>query len=148
MNKSSYELPEAIDAKESEYLYLDKSTIRGAGKGLFTSIPIYKNEIIAVFKGKIISNQEAARRAKLHLDGYFVSMLDGTIMDSKDVHCFAKYANDAEGLETKNSKNNSHITVDEDGNVCLVAIRNIRANEEIFCPYGKEYWKNFNRNNQ
>ena len=145
MKKSSYELPEAIDAKESEYLYLDKSSIRGAGKGLFTSIPIYKNEIISLFKGKILSNEEAARRAKKNLDGYFVSMLDGTIMDSKDVNCIAKYANDAEGLETRNAKNNSHITVDEEGNVCLVAIRNIRANEEIFCSYGKKYWKNFSK---
>lgn len=64
MKKSSYELPEAIDAKESEYLYLDKSSIRGAGKGLFTSIPIYKNEIISLFKGKILSNEDCVRRAE------------------------------------------------------------------------------------
>jgi uncharacterized protein len=26
-------------------------------------------------------------------------------------------------------------------NVCIEALRNIRANEELFCSYGKGYWK-------
>jgi SET domain-containing protein len=136
-------IPDAIDAKESEYLYVDASVLKEAGKGLFTSIKIYKNEVISLFKGEILSNSEAALRARKNLDGYFINLLDGTIMDSNKVKCFAKYANDAEGLSTMKFRNNSRISLNENEDVCLVALRNIKVGEEIFCSYGKEYWKKF-----
>jgi hypothetical protein len=135
--------PDKIDAKEADYLYLKASEILGAGNGLFTSIQIYKNEVISLFKGEILSLAESALRAKNKKDGYFINMLDGTIMDSMDVKCFAKYANDAEGYASISCKNNAVIALDEDDRVCLVALRNIRVGEEIFCSYGKKYWKNF-----
>jgi SET domain-containing protein len=143
MNNDADIIPDAIDAKEVEYLYLNHSELKGAGKGLFTSIKIYKDEVISLFKGEILSDKEAAFRAKNNLDGYFINMLDGTIMDSNKVKCFAKYANDAEGFSTMKFKNNSKITLDENEEVCLVALRNIKVGEEIFCSYGKEYWKKF-----
>ena len=89
----SIESPDKIDAKESDYLYIKESQIPDAGKGLFTSILIYKNEIISVFKGEILSVEETEIRAKNGMDRYFINMLDGTIMDSMKVKCFAKYAN-------------------------------------------------------
>lgn len=137
------ELPDKIDAKESDYLYLKSSGIIGAGKGLFTSIQIYKNEIISVFKGELLSNKEAHFRANNKVDGYFIKMLDGSIMDSMHVKCFAKYANDSEGFSKTLFKNNSKIALDENNQVCLVSTRIININEEIFCGYGKAYWKNF-----
>ncbi len=146
MKKYTDELPDKINAKESDYLYLGDSKIIGAGGGLFTSIHIYKNEIISLFKGEILSNAEATKRARLNMDGYFISMLNGTIMDSKYIKCFAKYANDAEGLAVLKFKNNSKISLDENNNVCLIAIRDIKISEEIFCGYGKAYWKKFKLN--
>ncbi len=137
------ELPDIIDAKESDYLYLKTSGIINSGKGLFTSIRIYQNEVISIFKGEILSNKEAALRAQHKQDGYFISMLDGSIMDSMHINCFAKYANDSEGFKKNSFKNNSKIALDEKNQVCLVATRDIKINEEIFCGYGKAYWKNF-----
>jgi SET domain-containing protein len=137
------ELPDAIDAKESEYLYLKTSGILNSGKGLYTSIRIYKNEVISLFKGEILSNKEAVIRANARKDGYFINMLDGSIMDSMHIKCFAKYANDHEGFMKTGIKNNAKISLDENNNVCLVALRPIKINEEIFCGYGKAYWKNF-----
>lgn len=139
----SIESPDKIDAKESDYLYIKESQIPDAGKGLFTSVLIYKNEIISVFKGEILSVEEAGIRAKNGMDRYFINMLDGTIMDSMKVKCFAKYANDSEGLVKTNFKINSTITLDDDNNVCLVAIRDISIEEEIFCSYGNKYWRKF-----
>jgi hypothetical protein len=130
-----------IDARESDYLYIAGSQIPGAGDGLYTAIPIWKHEIIAVFKGKMLSLDEADKRAKQGFNKYFINMSDGTIMDSMYVKCFAKYANDAEGLVKTGTGPNSVITLDDDNRVCLVAIRDIRAGEEIFCSYGKRYWK-------
>lgn len=130
-----------IDARESDYLYIAGSQIPGAGDGLFTAIPIWKYEIISVFKGEMLSQDEADKRAKAGNNKYFMNMPDGTIMDSMHVKCFAKYANDAEGLVKSGSGPNSVITPDDNNRVCLVAIRDIRAGEEIFCSYGKRYWR-------
>ena len=133
-----------IEALESDYLYIKPSQIENAGNGLYTAIDIYKNETISLFKGKIITNKEAEKRVKQHKDRYFINLLDGSIMDSMDVDCFAKYANDAQGLSNNNFKNNAEITLDDDENVCINAIKAITSGQEIFCSYGKPYWKKHN----
>jgi SET domain-containing protein len=130
-----------IESKEPDYLYINESHIPGSGKGLFTAIPIYKDEVISIFKGRILSDKEAQYRATNGEDQYFINMPDGTILDSMKVKCYAKYANDAMGFVKTKYKNNSTITLDEQGNVCIVATRNIAVGEEIFCSYGNKYWK-------
>ena len=130
-----------IDAKEEDYLYIHKSQIENSGNGLFTAIEIYKEEIISIFKGKIITNTEAESIVKLNEDKYFINLLDGKILDSNTVDCFAKYANDSNGFIKSKYKNNSKISLDEANNVCLIATKNIKSNEEIFCSYGNRYWK-------
>lgn len=130
-----------IDADESDYLYTDPSQIPGAGNGLFTAIKIYKNEVIAVFHGEILTKEEQEKRSSENEQAYFVVLLNGKIMDSKHTECFAKYANDAEGLTKSVFKNNSFITLDEKDRPCIVASRTIKAGEEVFCSYGKGYWE-------
>ncbi len=130
-----------IDAPESDYLYINPSQIVNSGYGLYTAIDIYKEEIIALFKGKILSNSAAIKRAKEGNDRYFINLLNGRIMDSMHAKCFAKYANDANGLIKSNFKNNTVITLDDHDRVCLQALRDINAGEELFCNYGKRYWK-------
>ena len=132
-----------IEASESNYLYTSISQLPNSGNGLFTAINIYKDEIIAVFKGEILTNLQAKLRAKKGNNKYFINMIDGTIMDSMKVKCFAKYANDASGFSIKPSgfKNNAKIALDDYNNVCLIASRNIKTGKEIFCSYGKKYWE-------
>jgi len=130
-----------IDAKEKDYLFVASSQIPNAGKGLFTAISIYKDEVVSIFKGEILSKQEAKTRSENGKDSYFINMLDGSIMDSNMVKCFAKYANDAEGKIKSKFKCNSIISINEDLQVCIVASRDIKAGEEIFCSYGKGYWR-------
>ncbi|MDQ3141572.1 MAG: SET domain-containing protein-lysine N-methyltransferase [Bacteroidota bacterium] len=130
-----------IDAPESDYLYKSKSQIPDSDNGLFTAIDIYKDEIIAIFKGKILTAMEAKKRAREGNDRYFINLQDGSIMDSMNATCLAKYANDANGLTKSNFKNNAVITIDDNDKVCIMAIRNIKAGEELFCSYGKKYWK-------
>lgn len=134
-----------IEAKEQDYLYSKESQIPGSGNGLFTAISIYKDEVISIFKGKIISDKEAQQSAANGDDRYFINMPDGTIMDSMMVKCFAKYANDALGLVETTYRNNSKITLDENGRVCIVATEKIAIGAEIFCGYGNGYWKNIRK---
>ncbi len=130
-----------IQAEESDYLYIQISQLQNSGNGLFTAIDIYKEEIISLFKGEVLSDVEAELRAKNKASHYFMNLLDGTILDCKNTDCFAKYANDASGFSKSDFKNNAKITLDENHNVCLIAIRKIKSGEEIFCDYGKKYWK-------
>ena len=130
-----------IEAPESDYLYIQDSQITNAGKGLFTAIDIYPNEIISLFKGEILTDKDAQKRVSEGNDRYFINMLDGSILDSMHVDCFAKYANDAEAFSKLEFKNNSKITLDDDDNVCIVATKKIKSQQEIFCSYGVKYWK-------
>jgi SET domain-containing protein len=139
--EDQYMQTDSIEALESDYLYIKSSQIKNAGQGLYTAIDIYKNEIISLFKGEIISDKEAEKRAQLNHDKYFINLLDGSILDSMHKDCFAKYANDAKGLSQSNFKNNAAITLDNDNNVCIRATKKIKFGNEVFCGYGKRYWK-------
>ena len=130
-----------INAEETDYLYVKISLIPNSGNGLFTAIAIYKDEIISVFKGEILNDAKAEKIVKQGNDKYFMNLLNGSILDCMNSICFAKYANDASGFSKSNYKNNAKITLDENDNVCLVAIKKIKQDDEIFCDYGKKYWK-------
>lgn len=130
-----------IQAEESDYLYIQTSQLPNSGNGLFTAIDIYKDEIISIFKGEILSDIEADSRAKNNANQYFMNLHNGSILDCKNTDCFAKYANDASGFSKSDYKNNAKITLDDNNNVCLIAIRKIKSKDEIFCDYGKRYWK-------
>jgi SET domain-containing protein len=117
------------------------SQLPNSGKGLFTAIDIYKDEVISLFKGEVLTELQAKLRANKGHDQYFISLPNGTMLDSMRVSCFAKYANDANGSTQTVFKNSAKIALDENNEVCMVATRNIKVNEEIFCSYGKAYWK-------
>lgn len=130
-----------IEALEVDYLYINTSQLPASGNGLYTAVEIYKTEIIAYYKGEILTDTQAKLRAKKGEDKYFINLIDGRILDSMKTKCFAKYANDAVGFLNSNFKNNAKIALDESNQVCLIATRKINVGEEIFCSYGKQYWK-------
>ena len=145
MNDESKEDDNKINTKESNYLFVTTSQLPNSGKGLFSAIDIHKDEIIALFKGEILSNDRALKRAKLGHDAYFVSMPNGDVMDSRKTKCFAKYANDVFGSENSEFKNNAQIAYDENDKICLIATKKIKEGSEIFCAYGFRYWRNQRR---
>ncbi|MBK6368926.1 MAG: SET domain-containing protein-lysine N-methyltransferase [Flavobacteriales bacterium] len=108
---------------------------------MFTAIALYTGETIAVFAGDVLSGAEATLRAAKGNDRYFISLPDGSTLDSMYVACFAKYANDAQGHSASRFKNNARIVLDDNDAVCIQALRNIKAAEELFCGYGKRYWE-------
>ncbi|MFP5471346.1 MAG: SET domain-containing protein [Bacteroidia bacterium] len=129
--------------KEKYTLVVKKSQLPKAGKGLFTLENISKGELVVEYKGEIITDKEANRRAA-NDDAY------GYMFYINKKHCIdayytpqhkARYANDADGLgRTKNLKNNSVYEIV--GKKCFIkATKSIKAGEEIFVSYGKEYWK-------
>ena len=143
LSKHDFTSPDRIDAEEEDYLYVAKSNIPNAGNGLFTAMDIYPNERISVFKGELLNENEASKRAGQKLDAYFMNTPNGGVMDAMQVECFAKYANDDEANGNKVVRTNAIITMDENEEICLVALKKIKAGSEIFCAYGAKYWQNF-----
>lgn len=130
--------------EEAEFLQVKESQIPNSGRGLFLLTERKQGELIALFRGEVLSYEAAEQRALKNEDGYFINMSNGTILDSMHVECFAKYANDAHGLGKTKFKINTQIQlIGKDHIACLIAIKDIKSGEEIFTTYGKKYWKNF-----
>ena len=68
---------------ESDYLYLQASNIPNAGT-LFTAIKIYKDEVVSIYKGEIITNKEAHIRAASGDDQYFIDISPARISCSAE----------------------------------------------------------------
>lgn len=120
-------------------LLVKKSTLPGAGKGLFTNIFIPKGTRIAEYKGKISTWKEVDHKDGLNAYIYYVNrnhVIDGlTYTDN-----LARYANDAKGCENGIKIMNNCIFVTTKLRVFLVSKKNIQPKSEILVRYGKEYW--------
>ena len=141
--------------KKEDYLLISNSTIPTSGKGLFTLKRIKKGEKICRFGGKLIDNKEfskilkAIKKGQYNLESanYYVSLSSGLILDSYESDCFARFANDAEGLnKIVGFENNAMIIEGEDKvSAYLQATKDIDEGSEIFTGYGKSYWVGFKR---
>lgn len=121
-------------------LFVKKSLLPGAGKGLFTKKPIPKGTRIVEYKGKIKSWKEVQAEEDENLYIYYVKRHH--VIDAFPVKsALARYANDAKGLKkVKGLSNNAAYT--EDGlKVYIESTKDIPAGAEIFVSYGKEYWE-------
>ncbi len=121
----------------TQYLKIKKSTLPGSGKGLFTTIPIGKGQRIVEYLGKIKlnanSNNTDLRYAFVVKPGYVIDAMNY----KKGI---AQFANDATGTgRVKYLRNNCYY--ERDGlRVYITALKNIKANTELLCFYGKDYW--------
>lgn len=120
---------------------IKKSQLPFAGKGLFTTKPIKKGSKIIEYRGEIIDWKEYCKRVKEDKDGYLAYINKNKCIDAYNTSQYkARYANDAEGLiRVKHLKNNAEYQIIDD-KVYIVATRSIKAGEEIFVSYSKEYW--------
>lgn len=100
------------------------------GKGIFTEIDIPKDSIIIKIIGEEIDENECIRR------------------ENEDDNVYIFYKDENKYVDTKNSDKikfinhncdyNCHIEDDADGNLILVASRDICAGEELTIDYGYE----------
>lgn len=120
-------------------LVVKRSTLPGAGKGLFTKKAIPKGTKIVQYKGRITSWKEADHRDGGN--GYIYYVKRYHVIDALPYpSALARYANDARGIQRiKGIVNNAEYV--EDGlNVYIESKKDIPAGSEIFVGYGKEYW--------
>ena len=126
-------------ALQEKNLVIKKSTIPGAGKGLFTKKAIPKGVKITEYKGKVTSWKDADHMNGLNAYIFYINrnhVIDG----SKHTKGFARFANDAKGSNNGQRLSNNCKYVIRGLRVFLVSRKEIAANEEILAGYGKEYW--------
>ncbi len=121
-------------------LYVQKSTLPDAGDGLFTSKFIPKGTRIIEYKGKITTWKEVDSQDGNN--GYIYFVKRSHVIDaSKTKSALARYANDARGLKKITGLRNNAEYAEDGLRVYIQSIRDIQPGEEIFVPYGKEYWQ-------
>ena len=121
-------------------LVVKKSTLPGAGKGLFTKVMIPKGKRIVEYKGEILTWKEVEKMPD-ERNGYVFFFNNRYVIDAWKYKGFAHYANDARGLtRVEGIRNNSEYITE--GKRCFIeASRDIPAGSEILVAYGGEYWQ-------
>ncbi|HLT79771.1 MAG TPA: SET domain-containing protein [Cyclobacteriaceae bacterium] len=128
-----------------KHLYVKRSKLPNAGKGLFTKVFIPKGTRIVEYKGrrtvwKDVKDDDGK-------NGYIFYINSKNVIDALPTpNALGRYANDARGyVRVKGITNNSEYVVE--GKRCFIeATKDIPAGGEIFVGYGAEYWKTMRDN--
>jgi SET domain-containing protein len=124
-------------------LFIKKSGIPEAGKGLFTKRFIAKGTRIIEYKGEITTWKkvlQVERETKI-LNKYLYYLNLNHVIDAMDYpKVLARYANDAKGLGKGKGLLNNCKYAEDKGRVFMGAIEDIPAGAELLISYGKEYW--------
>jgi SET domain-containing protein len=125
----------------NKYLFVKKSTLPNAGKGLFTKVFIPKGTRVTEYKGQVLTWKEVEKMAD-YRNGYVFYFTKNYVIDAwKTKKGLAHYANDAKGLtKVEGLKNNCEYDT-EKKRCFVVAMRDIPAGSEILVGYGPEYWQ-------
>jgi SET domain-containing protein len=137
---------ENIMALLEKQLYVKKSNLPGAGKGLFTKVFIPKGTRIVEYKGEVLTWKEVEKMAD-DRNGYVFFFNNQYVIDAwKYKNALARYANDARGIiRVEGLKNNSEY-VTEKKKCYIEASRDIPKGSEILVGYGAEYWQSIRYN--
>lgn len=116
-----------------------RSTLPGAGRGLFAKVFIPRNTLIVEYKGRITTWKDAP------LDdgnnGYIYYVKRNHVIDaSRHRTALARYANDARGLQRVKGLTNNAEYVEIGLKVFIKSTKDIPAGAEILVAYGKTYW--------
>ena len=126
-------------------LYVKKSNLPKAGKGLFVAKDIKKGEVITEYEGERLTWKQCQERNEKkkgkEKGAYYFYINERNCIDAE--HCLwamGRYANDAAGPgRVSGLRNNSQYKIIKN-RAFIVASRNIKAGSEILVGYGKAYW--------
>jgi uncharacterized protein len=122
-------------------LIVKKSSLPGAGRGLFTKVAIAKGTRIVEYKGKNVTWKEVEKMAD-DRNGYVFFFNSKNCIDAwQTKKSVAHYANDAMGIARVPDVRNNAEYVTEKKRCYIEASKNIPAGAEILVGYGAEYWQ-------
>jgi uncharacterized protein len=123
-----------------KFLFIKKSQLPNAGKGLFTKKDIAKGTRMVEYKGKLRKWKDV-KHEDGH-NGYLMYITRNAVIDAHPaIKTLGRYANDARGLVRIDGLRNNCEYVSE-GNKCFIeSLRSIKKSEEILVGYGREFWQ-------
>ena len=120
-------------------LFVRKSDIPNAGKGLFTRTEITRGTRIVEYKGR-----KVLWRNVKDADGHNTYLMRVNRTHAIDalpaLNTLGRYANDAKGLSKIKGLTNNSLYLQEGNRVFIEATKNIPAGSEILVGYGKDFW--------
>jgi len=138
-------------------LRVGKSTIPGAGRGLFAVEGFRKGDTITEYDGEVIDIETAERRRRMGLASHIRSLasgrlaIDGRMVPATFGHGGGSFANDPRDSKLTNAKFCNTDTpmigaLARPGRLALErswlrATKDILPGQEILASYGKGYWK-------
>ena len=122
-------------------LMVKKSTLPGAGRGLFTKVAIAKGTRIVEYKGKLVTWKEVEKMAD-DRNGYVFFFNSKNCIDAwQTKKSVAHFANDAMGIARVEGVRNNSEYVTENKRCYIEASKDIPKGAEILVGYGAEYWQ-------
>jgi SET domain-containing protein len=123
-----------------KHLYVKKSGLPNAGKGLFTKKFIPKGTRIVEYKGRISTWKEV--KDDDGKNGYIFYVTRNHVINALPFKkALARYANDARGLTRIKGVINNADYVTDGLTPYIEAKKDIPAGAEILVDYGKDYWR-------
>ncbi|CAB1424613.1 unnamed protein product [Pleuronectes platessa] len=114
------------------------------GRGIFTSAPFEKGDFLCEYRGDLITNEECERRQKIYHDALKVFMFEfrfsgklWCVDAAKEDGSLGRLVNDDHISPNAKMK---YLNVQGKPHLCLFAIRDIVAGEEITYNYGDSDW--------
>jgi uncharacterized protein len=130
-----------------KYLFVKRSSLPSAGKGLFTKKFIPKGTRIVEYKGRISTWRDMSSNG--HSSRYVFYVKRDHVIDAEPYKkAIARFANDAGGMIRVKGVNNNAYYEQEGLRVFITAKKDIEAGSEILVGYGKDYWDAVRYNNR
>ncbi|MFC1747484.1 SET domain-containing protein-lysine N-methyltransferase [Pseudomonadota bacterium] len=121
--------------QQSEHFDVRKSTIKGAGKGLFSRTAIKPGDTIGEYTGKVLTDRQVCRKPYIDSDYVLWVCKDHNILGEGPLANHTRYINHHE-------KPNARIVTSTRWKKARIeAIKRIRPDQEVFIDYGPDYWE-------
>jgi exonuclease III len=125
------------DDSAKDYMFIAPSRLHGAGQGGFAARAIAAKVTIGLYKGGEHLKLRDVLRASYKSDYVWTDESKGIVRDAQDPQsCATRFINDA--IDGK--KDNCQFQI-INNQVCLVTLRKIAENEELYASYGEVYWR-------
>ena len=125
-----------MNIQQNDLLFVRPSQIgQIAGDGLYVTQDVSKGSIVCVYTGELYTTHDAMR---LEDKSYLMRLGAQTYVDAKnDMNILARYINDCRHALLYNVHFDKR---PDDKCAHVVALRDIKAGEELFVDYGWKYW--------
>lgn len=122
-------------ARTKYHVHIEKSRIRGAGKGLFSTQPMKEGTAVASYHGTHVTPQQADRMSDAR-GAYLLTKHDGTIVDAINPHsCLGRFVNHPQGGRAP-VRANAKIAELPGGKAVMTLTKDVGKHTEIIASYG------------